>query len=539
MPEGAEPPRARSGPRGSIKTPIVGAIVLANVVVFLLLLWTFQSAVKRDAEDIGRDYSLQLQTHLSEVVDIFGRIRAQKILDWRGWRRFDDVLVVQAPRRDATDKWRVDGVYLNPLGSQARRASFDEQNLLGKVAAAMETGEPITDGAQRVLPFGRRPDGRPWGGVVVWDRPVTFASSASDQLLPIFGVLLLVIALGFLVLLRRLVLEPVRRLAGAAQRLEAGDMSARVELAGERRDELGLLGDRFNEMAARMERYNAELEEAVDEATERVRTAEAAAMTQRRLAATGELAAGIAHELNNPLGGLINAVEALKRPDLKDERRREYLELVSGGLARMGETVGRLLRLSPREAALSDVPLGRPLLDALGLVRHRAEGAGVELVLRREGGEISAVGPDARPLLEALPQVRGSTNELGQAFLNLFVNAVDAIEGARVDRVPAGGPGRIVLDIGGALGAASGEPLRLVFTDDGPGIDDELLARVADPFFTTKEQGKGTGLGLAIVHNIVAAHGGRVLLEGRPGTGLRVTIELPRPGAVLEAGSGL
>ena len=72
MPDGADPPRDRSGQRGSIKTPIVGAIVLANAVVFLLLLWTFQSAVKRDAEDIGRDYSLQLRTHLSEVVDIFG-----------------------------------------------------------------------------------------------------------------------------------------------------------------------------------------------------------------------------------------------------------------------------------------------------------------------------------------------------------------------------------------------------------------------------------------------------------------------------------
>ena len=535
MPDGADPPRDRSGPRGSIRTPIVGAIVLANAVVFLLLLWTFQSAVKRDAEDIGRDYSLQLRTHLSEVVDIFGRIRAQKILDWRGWRRFDDVLVVQEPRRDATGRWRVDGVYLNPLGGSARRTGFDEQDLLGEVAAAMETGEPITDGAKRVLPFGRRPGGGAWGGVVVWDRPVEFASSASDQLLPLFGATLLVVALGFLVLLRRLVLDPVQRLAGAAQRLEAGDMSARVTLAGERRDELGLLGDRFNEMAARMERYNAELEEAVAEATERVRTAEAAAMTQRRLAATGELAAGIAHELNNPLGGLINAVEALKRPDLKDGRRAEYLELVSGGLTRMGETVGRLLRLSPREATLADVALGRPLRDAIGLVRHRAEGAGIELLLQRGGEGKDASGAEARALLEAMPHVRGSTNELGQAFLNLLVNAVDAIVGARENGDPCGGPGRVIVELDGALDAAEG-PLRIVVADDGPGIGEELLTRVADPFFTTKEQGKGTGLGLAIVHNIVAAHGGRVLLEGRPGVGLRVTIELPRPGEELVAG---
>ena len=287
MPDGADPPRDRSGQRGSIKTPIVGAIVLANAVVFLLLLWTFQSAVKRDAEDIGRDYSLQLRTHLSEVVDIFGRIRAQKILDWRGWRRFDDVLVVQEPRRDATGRWRVDGVYLNPLGGSARRTGFDEQDLLGEVAAAMDTGEPITDGAKRVLPFGRRPGGGAWGGVVVWDRPVEFASSASDQLLPLFGATLLVVALGFLVLVRRLVLDPVERLAGARAAPRGGRHVRARRAGGGATRRARPPRDRFNEMAARMERYNAELEEAVAEATERVRTAEAAAMTQRRLAATG------------------------------------------------------------------------------------------------------------------------------------------------------------------------------------------------------------------------------------------------------------
>ena len=201
----------------------------------------------------------------------------------------------------------------------------------------------------------------------------------------------------------------------------------------------------------------------------------------------------------------------------------------------MGETVGRLLRLSPREATLADVALGRPLLDAIGLVRHRAEGAGVELLIERSDERDDASGPGARALLEALPCVRGSTNELGQAFLNLLVNAVDAIEDARESGAACGGPGRVTVVLDGAFDPGTG-PLRLVVIDDGPGIEEELLARVADPFFSTKEQGKGTGLGLAIVHNIVAAHGGRVLLEGRPGVGLRVTIELPRPSAGLEAG---
>lgn len=538
----ADSPKPRSRFGRSIKTPIVSLIVLSNVVVFGLLLWVFQSAVRRDAEALAKDYTLQLNTHLSEAVDIFGRVRARTILEWRAWRRFEDVLVVQEPTRDATGKWRVGGVYLNPLGVRSRRADFDEQEVLGQVAAAVEAGTLMESGSRRILPFGRRPEtGRAWGGVVVWDRPLEFASTESDKLLLVFAGLLLTVALAFIVLLRRLVLEPVERLAGAATRLEAGDLSARVQLEGDRSDELGLLGARFNDMAARMESHSAELEDAVDEATERVKTAESAAMTQRRLAATGELAAGIAHELNNPLGGLINAVEALKKPELKPERRTEYLALVSGGLARMGETVGRLLRLSPREANLANVPLGRSLLDAIGLVRHRAQGLGVDVLVARDGSQVDAHGPEARALIETLPSVRGSANELGQAFLNLLVNAVDAIEEAREEGLTHGGARSITIGLDDALDWAhevgGTSSVRLTFTDDGPGIDEELLARVADAFFTTKEQGKGTGLGLAIVHNIVAAHGGRVLLEGRPGLGLRVIIELPHPDAVPEQGS--
>lgn len=529
----AEPSRPGPPRRGSLRLPIVAAVVGASVATFLVLLVATRATLQRTSEALAADNARELRDHLEDAVDIFGRIRARTILDWRGWRWFDDVLVVQQPRRDATGRWRVDGVYLNPLGLGARAPDFDEQDALGRIAAAVESRRPVEgdDADELVLPFGRRAgSGAPWGAVLVRQRPVVAPSAPMGQVVPAFAVTLLLFTLGVLTLLRRRVLEPVARLAGAARQLEAGDLSARVELGSRRRDELGLLGDRFNEMAARMERYNTELEEAVAEATERVRSVEAAAMTQRRLAATGELAAGIAHELNNPLGGLMNAVEALKRPDLPPERRREYLELVSGGLSRMGETVGRLLRLSPREAALADVPLGRPVLDALGLVRHRAEGAGVELVLVAGADECAALSPEGRALLARLAPARGSSNELGQAFLNLFVNAVDAIEEARAAGRPHGGGRRVLVDVAGALVGGAGDTLRVVVLDDGPGIDGELLPRVADAFFTTKEQGKGTGLGLAIVHNVVAAHGGRVLLDGRPGRGLAVTIELPRSG---------
>lgn len=171
--------------------------------------------------------------------------------------------------------------------------------------------------------------------------------------------------------------------------------------------------------------------------------------------------------------------------------------------------------------------MDRPLSDALGLIRHRAEqiGVAVELHLRSEeaSGPLDPFLPSSLERLRVLPRLQGAANELGQAFLNLLVNSLDAIEEGRASgRIPRE-RGRIRLE----LGLTAGGSLELVFEDDGPGVPAEVLERAADPFFTTKEQGKGTGLGLAMVHNVIAAHGGRVLVSSEEGEGFRVAIEMP------------
>ena len=510
--------------RGSLRTPILRAVLIANLVTFAVLIALSHRAAARDRTILEKDYKLQLSQHLEDVVDPLGRIRPRTLLRWRGWRWYEDAIVAQNPRRSPDGRLLVDGVYLNPLGRAHRPIGFDDQSALEMIRTAIERGEVVESPDGYAAPIGRPASGT-WGGAWFRQIPIALGEPPTQTLLPLFFAILLATTLFLLILLRRTVIEPIDELAGAAGRLSSGDLSARVAAPatpGARADELTALGSTFNAMAKRLERYNSELESAVAEATERVRSAEAAAMTQRRLAATGELAAGIAHELNNPLGGLVNAVESLKRPDLPAERRAAYLDLVSGGLGRMGETVGRLLRLSPREATLDEVEIARPLGDALGLVRHRAEMAGVAIELLGPAGapRRDAFSPDAMTPLSAIPPIRGAANELGQAFLNLAVNAIDAIEGDR----SSGGTLTISLD---TAANSRRELVVIVFEDDGPGISEELIARVADPFFTTKEQGKGTGLGLAIVHNITSAHDGRVLLEGREGQGLRVTIELP------------
>jgi signal transduction histidine kinase len=247
-------------------------------------------------------------------------------------------------------------------------------------------------------------------------------------------------------------------------------------------------------------------------------------MTQRRLAAMGELAAGIAHEINNPLGGLSNAVTTLARPDLDPERRARYIELLHGGLARIGQTVGQLLRFTPRRTPPDTFALVGPVRDALDLVRHRAARQGVTLTLHAGApGTAGAPTDDAAVLLLADHLVRGEAGELGQAVLNLLVNALDALEDGAP---PGGGHVDVWLDAEPPEGAEPGG-LVLRVIDDGPGADASVLERAVDLFFTTKEAGRGTGLGLSIVHKVVAAHGGRVELASRPGAGFCVTIHLP------------
>jgi signal transduction histidine kinase len=286
-----------------------------------------------------------------------------------------------------------------------------------------------------------------------------------------------------------------------------------------RHDEIAELVRSFNRMAGEVHGFGERLAREVDIATDKARRAEAVAMTHRRLSATGELAAGIAHEINNPLGGMMNAVEVLGREDLDAEKRARYLELLAHGLERIRATVGRVLRLAPRVASVEAVDLARPLGDAVGLLRHRLRAESIELVVASRGAERGLGESDWHQILEGLPTVEGSGGELAQVALNLIGNSIDAIALHETEERRHGHI-RVSIEPGD-------HELLWRFEDDGPGLEPEALGRAADAFFTTKEAGKGTGLGLAIVHNVITAHGGRVELSSEVGRGFRVDVHLP------------
>jgi signal transduction histidine kinase len=302
--------------------------------------------------------------------------------------------------------------------------------------------------------------------------------------------------------LRAWVLRPLRDVAAGAERVGRGDLGRPVPVRGGAEDEIGGVAAAFNGMMAELAAYRKDLEEQVGQSVRKARDAERTLVTAQRLAAMGTLAAGIAHDINNPLGGMINAVRALRREDLPPEKRLEYLALVEEGLERVAHTVQKVLQFTPHRVAPGPCDLAAVAGRAMDLARHRAEAAGAALA--------AAFPPGGLPVF-------GDPWELQQVVLNLLVNAVDAVVETRR------GSGAVSIE-----GTAGEGEVRLLVKDDGVGMTEEQLARAFDLFYTTKEVGAGTGLGLSMVHSTVESHGGRVTLRSRRGEGTTVEVVLPR-----------
>jgi two-component system NtrC family sensor kinase len=224
-----------------------------------------------------------------------------------------------------------------------------------------------------------------------------------------------------------------------------------------------------------------------------------------KMSALGQLAGGVAHEINNPLGGILAFAQIMAR-DQRSPEDQENIRLIHDAAVRAKQIVESLLRFSrrPQKHERGSVDLARVVDEALFLVQSQLRDGRVEVV---------------RQLQPA--QVLGNANQLQQIVVNLVVNAIQAIS-------QAGRPGRI------SVAASPGHAGRawLSVSDDGPGVPPHLAERIFEPFFTTKPEGQGTGLGLAICYRIAEEHGGTIRLERSGAGGACFVVDLPAaPGA--------
>jgi two-component system NtrC family sensor kinase len=233
--------------------------------------------------------------------------------------------------------------------------------------------------------------------------------------------------------------------------------------------------------------------------TERRKIEEQLILTDR-LASVGQLAAGIAHELNNPLTGVIGFSDLLLERDLPTDVK-EDLETVNQEAKRAVNIVKGLLAFAREQRT------EKALVDINSIIQ------GV-LQIRSYEQRVSNIEVDAH-LAIALPQVMGNGVQLQQVFINIIVNAEQAM-------IEAHGRGKLTI-----VTEQVGDMVRASITDDGPGISPSNMKQLFTPFFTTREVGKGTGLGLSICHGIVTEHGGKLHAESEPGKGATFVVELP------------
>jgi two-component system NtrC family sensor kinase len=240
-----------------------------------------------------------------------------------------------------------------------------------------------------------------------------------------------------------------------------------------------------------------------------------------RLASLGQLAASVAHEINNPVSGVLNLSMLVERimsnggiPPGREAEVRKYLGQISAETARVGRIVSDLLAFSRRSKPQhGSADLNHLVRTTMGLVSHKLKLTEVEPVLE---------------LADDLPPVLCDASQIRQVILNLALNAAEAMQSK--------GGGKLTVTTG-TLPDRSGVELRV--RDTGEGIAPENLSKIFDPFFTTKPEGKGVGLGLAVLYGIVKAHDGEVEVTSRRDQGTTFTVTLPLKPGVPPVASGV
>ncbi|MEW6365811.1 MAG: cache domain-containing protein [Acidobacteriota bacterium] len=335
------------------------------------------------------------------------------------------------------------------------------------------------------------------------ERP--FRDSLWRSLLVFLGIALLGVVLVSWVAMKAAdrISKPIRAIALASQGLAGGDYSQEIEVTGE--DEIAHLASSFNKMVRELSKAHQDLREwaenlerKVDQRTAELRAMQTQLLQAEKLAGIGKLAAGVAHEINNPLTGILTNSSLMLEDTTADDPHREDLQTIVNETLRCRKIVKGLLdfarQTQPHKQSLS---LNRVVEDVLALVRNQAS-------FRN-----AVIKTDLDP---SVPSIMADMDQMRQVVLNIVLNAADAI--------PNNGEIRIRTGV-----AADLKMVELHIQDNGPGIPDEIKDKLFEPFFTTKKT--GTGLGLSIAYGIVERHGGSIQLRSAAGQGTTFSIRLP------------
>lgn len=331
--------------------------------------------------------------------------------------------------------------------------------------------------------------------------------------------LIVVLAIAITVWFVKLIIKPIETLAEVTEDISQGHLDAQINI--DRRDEIGQLATAFERMVdslrqsrREVEDYQATLEDKIKERTEELGEAQNQLVQSEKMSAIGQLAAGVAHELNNPLAGILGysqfALEKIKSRTADTVTEKDiasfsrYLGDIENQARRCKAIVQNLLKFSrsSQDSEATEFDLGQALRETVDLLKHQLEMKQIQAVVE----------------IESSPQIHGNVGKIQQVVTNLIINAMHA--------TPQGGTITVGLRHSPTLGEFEGA-VEIFVSDTGCGISEEIIGKIFEPFFTTKEVGKGTGLGLSVSYGIIRDHGGEIKVTSEVGKGTTFVIILP------------
>ena len=331
--------------------------------------------------------------------------------------------------------------------------------------------------------------------VILSSGDVIEAAAKSQRLIFFYVALNSVILIVFgSILLSRTIVRPIDELVKVTDAVAGGDLNQHIRVR--RLNEIGMLAESFNRMTNRIREGKEELEANI----RHLKTAQDEVIRAEKMATVGRLAAGIAHEIGNPLSAILGYTDIIQKGAGKEDEG-EYLRRIQTEIQRINRIVNGLLDYArPGEFRLDEINVNEILESSLDLVSAQK---GFERI-------------DIKLDLGDVPPAMADTHQLQQVLINLFINAADAM--------PEGGTLTVK---SGVRSQESGEYIEISVADTGTGMGDDEIRKIFDPFYTTKEPGKGTGLGLAICMRIIESFGGRIEVASSRGEGSIFSILLP------------
>jgi signal transduction histidine kinase len=295
----------------------------------------------------------------------------------------------------------------------------------------------------------------------------------------------IIVAIAMVAFLSGVIIKPLKLLSMEMDETKPGDDPP--QLPSTREDEIGTLQKSFHRLLKRIKEVEKEKERA-----------HRSLLQTEKMVAIGKLTSGVAHEINNPLGGILNCIYHFKKGTQPVEKQQQYLDLMEDGIKRIQKTVTNLLEYARNpNLERSDADLRTLIERALNLLDYQFQKNQINI---------------EHDFPETIPPVKVDRDQMGQVFVNIFLNAIQAMQ--------EGGTLKIAIK-------PIDERLTLTISDTGKGIRGEVLSKVFDPFFTTKGADGGTGLGLWISQGVIERHGGTIQIKSRENHGTTVIMDFP------------